>query len=51
LFFKKKAIDLGLKPIVVVNKVDRIKLRKPNEVQDQVFDLMFSLDATEIVEL
>ena len=41
-----KAIELGLKPIVVVNKVDKENCR-PEEVQDDVFDLMANLDATE----
>ncbi|WP_041263674.1 translational GTPase TypA [Bernardetia litoralis] len=45
-FVLQKAINLGLKPIVVVNKVDKLNC-KPNEVQDQVFDLMFSLGASE----
>ncbi len=41
-----KAIALGLKPIVVVNKVDKENCR-PDEVQEAVFELMFNLDATE----
>lgn len=41
-----KAIQLGLKPIVVINKVDKPNCR-PEEVQDKVFDLMFVLEATE----
>lgn len=41
-----KAISLGLKPIVVVNKVDKENCR-PEEVQEMVFELMFNLDATE----
>lgn len=41
-----KAISLGLKPIVVVNKVDKENCR-PDEVQEAVFDLMFNLDASE----
>ncbi|MCT4673556.1 MAG: translational GTPase TypA [Prolixibacteraceae bacterium] len=45
-FVLEKAISLGLKPIVVVNKVDKPNCR-PEEVQEQVFDLMFSLGATE----
>jgi GTP-binding protein len=45
-FVLQKAIELGLKPIVVVNKVAKPNCR-PEEVQEQVFDLMFSLDATE----
>ena len=39
-----KAIQLGKKPIVVVNKVDKENCR-PEEVHDMVFDLMFNLDA------
>ncbi|MEP1094258.1 MAG: translational GTPase TypA [Cyclobacteriaceae bacterium] len=45
-FVLGKALNLGLKPIVVVNKVDKENCR-PDEVHEQVFDLMFSLDATE----
>ncbi len=45
-FVLSKALGLGLKPIVVVNKVDKENCR-PDEVHEQVFDLMFSLDATE----
>ncbi len=45
-FVLGKAIDLGLKPIVVVNKVDKENCR-PDEVHEMVFDLMFNLDATE----
>ncbi len=45
-FVLQKAIELGLKPIVVVNKVDKPNCR-PDEVQEEVFELMFSLDATE----
>ncbi|MCL4105916.1 UNVERIFIED_CONTAM: hypothetical protein GTU68_012554 [Idotea baltica] len=45
-FVLSKAIELGLKPIVVINKVDKPNCR-PDEVNDSVFDLMFSLDATE----
>jgi GTP-binding protein len=41
-----KAISLGLKPIVVINKVDKPNCR-PDEVHDMVFDLMFALEATE----
>jgi len=41
-----KAIKLGKKPIVVVNKVDKENCR-PDEVQEAVFDLMFNLEATE----
>ncbi|MDL2277804.1 translational GTPase TypA [Parabacteroides sp. OttesenSCG-928-G07] len=45
-FVLQKAIQLGLKPIVVINKVDKPNCR-PSEVQEMVFDLMFSLDASE----
>lgn len=45
-FVLQKALALGLKPIVVINKVDKPNCR-PEEVQESVFDLMFSLDATE----
>jgi GTP-binding protein len=45
-FVLSKALALGLKPIVVVNKVDKPNCR-PDEVHEQVFDLMFHLDATE----
>lgn len=45
-FVLQKALQLGLKPIVVVNKVDKPNCR-PDEVHEMVFDLMFSLDATE----
>ncbi|MBN2743142.1 MAG: translational GTPase TypA [Marinilabiliaceae bacterium] len=45
-FVLQKAIALGLKPIVVVNKVDKPNCR-PEEVHEQVFDLMFSLEANE----
>ncbi|WP_430811389.1 MULTISPECIES: translational GTPase TypA [unclassified Carboxylicivirga] len=45
-FVLQKAISLGLKPIVVINKVDKPNCR-PEEVHEDVFDLMFSLDATE----
>jgi GTP-binding protein len=45
-FVLQKALQLGLKPIVVVNKVDK-KNCTPDEVHEQVFDLMFTLDATE----
>ena len=45
-FVLSKAISLGLKPIVVVNKVDKENCT-PDIVQEQVFDLMFNLDATE----
>ncbi len=45
-FVLSKAIELGLKPIVVINKVDKDNCR-PDEVHEAVFDLMFHLDATE----
>lgn len=45
-FVLQKAIGMGKKPIVVINKVDKPNCR-PDEVNEQVFDLMFSLDATE----
>ena len=45
-FVLQKAIEMGKKPVVVVNKVDKQNCR-PDEVNEQVFDLMFSLDATE----
>lgn len=45
-FVLQKALKLGLKPIVVVNKVDKPNCR-PEEVYEMVFDLMFSLNATE----
>ncbi|MCM1378479.1 MAG: translational GTPase TypA [Prevotella sp.] len=45
-FVLEKAIRMGLKPVVVINKVDKPNCR-PDEVQEMVFDLMFSLDATE----
>ncbi len=45
-FVLQKAIEIGLKPILVINKVDKPNCR-PEEVQEDVFDLMFSLDATE----
>ncbi len=45
-FVLQKAIQLGLKPIVVVNKVDKPNCR-PEEVYENVFDLMFNLGATE----
>ncbi len=43
---KKKAIDLGLKPCVVINKVDKENCT-PEEVHEKVFDLMFELGAEE----
>ena len=45
-FVLQKALSLGKKPIVVVNKVDKLNCR-PEVVNEQVFDLMFTLDATE----
>ncbi|MBC7407166.1 MAG: translational GTPase TypA [Arcicella sp.] len=45
-FVLGKALDLGLKPIVIINKVDKENCR-PDEVHEQVFDLMFNLGATE----
>ena len=45
-FVLQKALQIGLKPIVVVNKVDKPNCR-PEEVHEMVFDLMFSLNATE----
>ncbi|WP_319510229.1 translational GTPase TypA [uncultured Draconibacterium sp.] len=45
-FVLQKAIELGLKPMVVVNKVDKENCT-PDIAQEKVFDLMFSLDATE----
>lgn len=45
-FVLQKAISMGLKPIVVVNKVDKPNCR-PSEVQEMVFDLMANLDASD----
>ena len=45
-FVLSKALELGLKPIVVVNKVDKLNCT-PEEVNDMVFELMFNLEATE----
>ncbi|MCQ2236809.1 MAG: translational GTPase TypA [Bacteroidales bacterium] len=45
-FVLQKAIQLGLKPVVVINKVDKPNCR-PEEVYEKVFDLMFALEATE----
>ena len=45
-FVLSKALELGLKPIVVINKVDKENCT-PDEVHEKVFDLMFNLDATE----
>lgn len=45
-FVLQKALQIGLKPVVVINKVDKPNCR-PDEVHEEVFELMFSLDATE----
>ncbi|MBR2204016.1 MAG: translational GTPase TypA [Prevotella sp.] len=45
-FVLQKALEIGLKPVVVVNKVDKPNCR-PEEVYEMVFDLMFALNATE----
>ena len=45
-FVLQKAIQMGLKPVVVINKVDKPNCR-PDEVNEMVFDLMFNLNATE----
>ena len=45
-FVLEKALEIGLKPVVVINKVDKPNC-KPEETQEKVFDLMFSLNATE----
>ena len=45
-FVLQKALEIGLKPIVVINKVDKPNCR-PDEVQEMVFDLMCNLNATE----
>ena len=45
-FVLQKALELGLKPVVVINKVDKPNCR-PDEVNDSVFELFFNLDATE----
>src|SRR6188768_3326809 len=45
-FVLQKALALGLKPIVVINKVDKENCR-PDEVHESVFDLFYHLDATE----
>ncbi|MBW2003910.1 MAG: translational GTPase TypA [Deltaproteobacteria bacterium] len=45
-FVLQKALELGLKPIVVINKVDKTNCN-PEEANELVFELMFSLDATE----
>jgi GTP-binding protein len=45
-FVLQKALELGLKPLLVINKVDKENCT-PDEVHEKVFDLMFELDATE----
>ena len=45
-YVTQKALELGLKPLVVVNKVDKENCR-PDEVHEAVFELMFNLDASE----
>ncbi|MEG2492992.1 MAG: translational GTPase TypA [Rikenellaceae bacterium] len=45
-FVLQKALEMGKKPIVVINKVDKLNCR-PDEVHEEVFDLMFQLKATE----
>ncbi len=45
-FVLTKALELGLKPVVVINKVDKLNCR-PDEVHEAVFDLMFNLGATQ----
>ena len=45
-FVLQKALELNLKPIVVINKVDKLNCR-PDEVQEAVFDLMVNLDAND----
>ena len=45
-FVLKKALEAGLKIIVVINKIDR-KDARPKEVLDEIYDLFFDLDATE----
>ena len=45
-FVLQKAIEMGKKPVVVVNKVDKLNCR-PDEVQEEVFDLMCQLNATD----
>src|SRR5512136_3127889 len=45
-FVLQKALQMGLKPVVVINKVDKPNCR-PDEVHERVFELMYSLDATE----
>ena len=45
-FVLQKALELGKKPLVVINKVDKLNCR-PEEVNDQVFELMFNLNAND----
>ncbi len=45
-FVLGKAVQLGLKPIIIINKVDKTNC-KPDEVQQDIFDLMYNLDASE----
>src|SRR6202142_2510588 len=45
-FVLQKALAIGLKPIVVINKVDKENCR-PDEVHEQIFDLFYNLNATE----
>jgi len=45
-FVLSKAVQLGLKPIVVINKIDKPNCR-PDNVQQDIFDLMYNLDASE----
>ena len=45
-FVLQKAIEMGKKPVVVINKVDKLNCR-PEEVQEEVFDLMCQLNATD----
>src|SRR5437762_196196 len=45
-FVLRKALELGLKPIVVINKIDR-KDARPKEVLDEIYDLFIDLDAHE----
>ena len=45
-FVLQKALELNLKPILVINKVDKLNCR-PDEVQEEVFDLMLNLNATD----
>ena len=46
-FVLQKALEMGKKPVVVINKVDKPNCR-PDEVQEEVFDLMFALNANEV---